>query len=102
MTPPRATPADEATYRRLVEPRRPKLLAHCYGLLGSVHEAEDALQDAMLRAWRALPRFEARGSVRAWLYKIATNTCLDTIARRPNRVLPIDHAPPSDPHAGVG
>jgi RNA polymerase sigma-70 factor (ECF subfamily) len=102
MSSARSTPADEATYRRLVEPHRPELLAHCYRMLGSVHEAEDALQDAMLRAWRALPRFEERGSVRAWLYKIATNTCLDTIARRPKRVLPIDHAPASDPHAGVG
>jgi RNA polymerase sigma-70 factor (ECF subfamily) len=95
-------PADEATYRRLVEPHRSELHAHCYRMLGSVHEAEDALQDAMLRAWRALPRFEDRGSVRAWLYKIATNTCLDTIAKRPKRVLPIEHGPASDPHAGVG
>jgi RNA polymerase sigma-70 factor (ECF subfamily) len=102
MSTARSTPADEATYRRLVEPHRSELLAHCYRMLGSVHEAEDALQDAMLRAWRALPRFEDRGSVRAWLYKIATNTCLDTIARRPKRVLPIDHAPASDPHGGVG
>jgi RNA polymerase sigma-70 factor (ECF subfamily) len=97
-----STPADEATYRRLVEPHRSELHAHCYRMLGSVHEAEDALQDAMLRAWRALPRFEDRGSVRAWLYKIATNTCLDTIAKRPKRVLPIDHGPASDPHEGVG
>jgi RNA polymerase sigma-70 factor, ECF subfamily len=96
------TPADEATYRRLVEPHRSELHAHCYRMLGSVHEAEDALQDAMLRAWKALPRFQDRGTVRAWLYKIATNTCLDAIARRPKRVLPIDHAPASDAHAGVG
>jgi RNA polymerase sigma-70 factor, ECF subfamily len=97
-----ATPADEATYRRLVEPHRSELHAHCYRMLGSVHEAEDALQDAMLRAWKALPRFEDRGTVRAWLYKIATNTCLDAIAKRPKRVLPIDHSAAHDPHAGVG
>jgi RNA polymerase sigma-70 factor, ECF subfamily len=102
MTTASATPADEANYRRLVEPYRSELHAHCYRMLGSVHEAEDALQDAMLRAWKALPRFKDRGTIRAWLYKIATNTCLDAIARRPKRVLPIDHAPASDAHAGVG
>jgi RNA polymerase sigma-70 factor (ECF subfamily) len=69
-------------------------------MLGSVHDAEDALQDAMLRAWRGLPRFEARSSLRSWLYRIATNACLDVIARRPKRVLPIDYGPPTDPHDG--
>jgi RNA polymerase sigma-70 factor (ECF subfamily) len=93
---------DEDAYRRLVEPRRAELHAHCYRMLGSVHDAEDALQDALLRAWRALPRFERRSSIRAWLYKIATNTCLDEIARRPRRVLPIDYGPSSDPHEGPG
>jgi RNA polymerase sigma-70 factor (ECF subfamily) len=65
-------------------------------MLGSVHDADDALQDALLRAWRGLPRFEGRSSLRSWLYRIATNTCLDLIARRPKRVLPIEHAPPTD------
>jgi RNA polymerase sigma-70 factor (ECF subfamily) len=67
-------------------------------MLGSVHDAEDALQDALLRAWRGLPRFEARSSLRAWLYRIATNASLDLIARRPKRVLPVDHGPAADPH----
>ncbi len=93
---------DEDAYRRLVEPRRAELHAHCYRMLGSVHDAEDALQDALLRAWRGLPRFEGRSSVRSWLYRIATNTCLDVIARRPKRVLPIDYGPPADPHDSPG
>jgi RNA polymerase sigma-70 factor, ECF subfamily len=93
---------DEDAYRRLVEPHRRELHAHAYRMLGSVHDAEDALQDALLRAWRGLPRFDGRSSLRAWLYKIATNTCLDVIARRPKRWLPIDHDPAADPHDGPG
>ena len=97
-----ARAGDEAAYRELVEPRRAELHAHCYRMLGSVHDAEDALQDALLRAWRGLPRFAGRSTVRSWLYRIATNTCLDLIARRPKRVLPIDYAPAADPHGGPG
>jgi RNA polymerase sigma-70 factor (ECF subfamily) len=97
-----ARAGDERAYARLVERYRGELHAHCYRMLGSVHDAEDALQDALLRAWRGLPRFERRSSVRSWLYKIATNACLDVIARRPKRVLPIDYGPASDPHDGVG
>ncbi len=82
---------DETAYRRLVEPHSRELHAHAYRMLGSVHDAEDAVQDALLRAWRGLPRFDGRSSLRAWLYKIATNTCLDAIARRGRRALPIDH-----------
>src|SRR5829696_6927091 len=82
---------DEAAYRELVEPHRRELQAHCYRMLGSVQDAEDALQDALLRAWRALDRFEGRSSPRSWLYRIATNACLDALARRPGkRELPID------------
>jgi len=97
-----ARSGDEDAFRRLVEPHRRELHAHCYRMLGSVQDAEDALQDALLRAWRALPGFQERSSLRSWLYKIATNTSLDAIARRPQRVLPIDYGPPSDPHDGVG
>src|SRR5581483_181308 len=93
---------DEAAFERLVQSYRGELHAHCYRMLGSLHDAEDALQDAMLRAWRAIGRFEGRSTVRSWLYKIATNTCLDVIARRPKRVLPIDYGPPADPHDGPG
>jgi RNA polymerase sigma-70 factor, ECF subfamily len=91
---------DEDAFRRLLEPYRGELHAHCYRMLGSVHDAEDALQEASLRAWRGLPRFEGRSSLRSWLYTIATNTCLNAIARRPKRVLPLDYGPAADPHAG--
>jgi RNA polymerase sigma factor (sigma-70 family) len=77
----------------LVEDQRADLHAHCYRMLGSLHDADDALQDTLLRAWRGLPGFRGRSSLRTWLYRIATNVCLDAIARRPKRVLPIDYGP---------
>ena len=97
-----AREGDEEAFRRLVEPYRGELHAHCYRMLGSVHDAEDALQDALLRAWRGLARFEGRSSLRSWLYTIATNTSLNLIGRRPKRVLPIDYGPAADPHGGPG
>jgi len=93
---------DQEAFGRLVEPHRAELHAHCYRMLGSVHDAEDALQDALLRAWRALSKVKDARALRAWLYKIATNASLDTIARRPKRVLPLDYGPSSDPHDGLG
>jgi len=93
---------DEGAFGRLVEPFRGELQAHCYRMLGSVYDAEDALQETMLRAWRALERFEGRSSLRSWLYTIATNTCLNAIARRPKRVLPVDYGPAADPHDAPG
>src|SRR5436305_3718897 len=93
---------DEHAYAALVAPYRAALHAHCYRMLGSLPDAEDALQESLLRAWRGLPRFEGRSSLRSWLYTIATNTCLNAIARRPKRVLPIDYAPASDRHEGPG
>ena len=93
---------DEDAFRRLLEPYQKELHAHCYRMLGSLHDAEDALQEALLRAWRGLPTFERRSSLRSWLYRIATNTCLDAIARRPKRVLPIDYGPAADPHSVPG
>ena len=86
---------DEDAFRRIVEDHRAELHAHCYRMLGSLHDAEDALQDTFLRAWRALPGFGGRSLLRTWLYRIATNACLDAIARRPKRVLPIDYGPPT-------
>jgi RNA polymerase sigma-70 factor, ECF subfamily len=97
-----ARDGDEDAYRRLVEPRHAELHAHCYRMLGSVHDAEDALQEALLRSWRGLPRFEDRSSLRSWLYTISTNTCLDALARRRKRVLPIDFGPSADPHDAPG
>lgn len=84
---------DDDAFRQLVEPHRPDLHAHCYRMLGSVHDADDALQDALLRAWRGLAKFEGRSSIRTWLHRIATNVCLDLISRRPKRVLPSDYGP---------
>ena len=93
---------DEHAFGRLITPYRTQLHAHCYRMLGSVQDAEDALQDASLRAWKAIGRFEGRSSLRSWLYTIATNTCLTQLERRPKRVLPIDYGPATDPHAGPG
>jgi RNA polymerase sigma-70 factor, ECF subfamily len=93
---------DEHAFRRLVELHRRELHAHCYRMMGSLHDAEDALQDALLRAWRGLPRFEGRSSPGSWLYRIVTNACLDAIARRPKRVLPIDYGPASGPGEDAG
>jgi RNA polymerase sigma-70 factor (ECF subfamily) len=93
---------DEDAFRRIVEPHRGELHAHCYRMLGSLHDAEDALQDALLRAWRGLPKVQGPLSLRAWLYRIATNVSLDAIARRPKRVLPVDYGPAADPHDGPG
>ena len=92
---------DEDAFARLVEPHRGLLDAHCYRMLGSVDDAEDAVQDALLRAWRALARFEGRSSLRTWLYTIATNVCLKAIERRPRLVLPVDFGPATDPHEGT-
>ena len=89
---------DAAAFSQLVASHRPALHAHCYRMLGSVQDAEDALQEALLNAWRALPRFEARSSLKSWLYRIATNACLKAIERRPKRVLPVDYGPAADPH----
>jgi RNA polymerase sigma-70 factor (ECF subfamily) len=82
---------DEEAFRRIAEEHRPALHLHCYRMLGSVHDAEDAFQETMLRAWRGLPRFQGRSSLRSWLYRIATNVCIDAIKRRPASVPPFGH-----------
>ncbi|MFD1540936.1 sigma-70 family RNA polymerase sigma factor [Nonomuraea guangzhouensis] len=92
----RARAGDDAAFNRLVRPLRRELHAHCYRMLGSTHDADDALQDALLRAWRGLARFEGRSSLRSWLYTVATRTCLDTIESRGRRALPMDLGPASD------
>jgi RNA polymerase sigma-70 factor (ECF subfamily) len=91
-----ARDGDDTAFTRLVEPLRGELHAHCYRMLGSTHDADDALQDALLRAWRGLARFEGRSSLRSWLYTVATRTCLDLVAARGRRALPVDLGPASD------
>jgi RNA polymerase sigma-70 factor (ECF subfamily) len=81
-------------FERLVSGHRGELLAHCYRMLGSMHDAEDALQESLLGAWRGLATFEGRSSMRTWLYQIATNACLRLISRRPRRILSPDYGPP--------
>jgi RNA polymerase sigma-70 factor, ECF subfamily len=94
--------ATEADFRRIVDDHRGELHAHCYRMLGSLHDAEDALQETLLRAWRGLPDFGGRSSIRTWLYTIATNVCMDVLGRRSRRVLPMDYGPPSTPSKSVG
>jgi RNA polymerase sigma-70 factor (ECF subfamily) len=91
----------EAEFEAAVEPHRAELRIHCYRMLGSFEDAEDLVQETFLRAWRARASFgaEAGFSVRAWLYRIATNACLDVLRRRPRRLTPDEVAPAADPSA---
>jgi RNA polymerase sigma-70 factor (ECF subfamily) len=93
---------DATAFDRLVSPYRRELYAHCYRMLGSVQDAEDALQESLLGAWRGLAGFEGRSSLRAWLYRVSTNACLRLVARRPRRVLSPDHGPPRRDTADLG
>jgi RNA polymerase sigma-70 factor (ECF subfamily) len=85
--------SNDDMFDELVEAHGADLHVHCYRMLGSLHDADDAVQDTLLRAWRALGNFRGQSSHRTWLYRIATNVCLDAIARRSKRVLPVDYGP---------
>lgn len=88
-----AQAGDERAFRELVEPYRHALVIHCYRMLGSAQDAEDLAQETLLRAWRALDRFEPRAQLQTWLYRIATNGCLDELERRPRLPEPVDPFP---------
>jgi RNA polymerase sigma-70 factor (ECF subfamily) len=94
-----ARSGDPDAFEQLIAKHRPSLHAHAYRILGSRHDADDAIQEALLRAWRAISRFEGRSSVRTWLYRIATNASLDL--RRRRRAAPLESEPAGNPAAGV-
>src|ERR1700730_939854 len=103
QAPSSARPDDDA-FRQLVEAHQRALRVHCYRMLGSLQDAEDQTQETLLRAWRSLDKFEGRASARAWLYRIATNACLDELDRRGRRLLPPMLGSPSQafiPGAGL-
>jgi RNA polymerase sigma-70 factor (ECF subfamily) len=94
-----ARAGDQAAFGRLADPHRRELQVHCYRMLGSIEDAEDAVQETFLRAWSRLDSFAGRASFRAWLYGIATHVCLDALRRKKARIWPTDLAGPADPNA---
>jgi RNA polymerase sigma-70 factor (ECF subfamily) len=92
-----AQAGDQRAFETLVGPHRRELLVHCYRMLGSLHNAEDLVQETLLRAWEKRATLTSPESYRAWLYRIATNLCLNTLRNVPQRSLPSDRHPPSDP-----
>ena len=83
-----ARAGDQSAFARLIAPHRRELRAHCYRMSGSLHDADDLLQESLVRAWRGLSAFEGRSSLRTWLYRVTTNACLDALDRKSGRVLP--------------
>lgn len=96
-----ARAGDGAAFERLVGPHRRELEAHCYRMLGSIADAEDATQEALLRAWKGLGGYEGRTSLRRWLYRIATHVCIDLASRRKARALPHERGEPLAPGAAL-
>src|SRR3954447_21908780 len=96
----RARAGDSDAFRQLTEPHRRELQVHCYRMLGSLQDAEDALQDTLVSAWQGLAGFEGRASIRTWLYRIETNRCIDTLrsaSRRPAKAWDIPGVQPPEP-----
>jgi RNA polymerase sigma-70 factor (TIGR02960 family) len=98
----RARAGDTAAFDRLVAPRRRQLHAHCYRMLGSPFDADDALQETLLAAWRGMAGFESRSALGTWLYRIATHVCLRLISQRPRRITSPDHGAPLQATAELG
>ena len=95
----RGWPAEAGTLDAALEAHRRELTGFCYRMLGSGSEAEDAVQETMIRAWRGYERFEGRAALRSWLYRIATNVCLDMLSSRERRARPMDLGPAREPVA---
>src|SRR5450631_734027 len=88
-----AASGDEAAFEQLIAPYMRELRAHCYRMAGSLHEADDVMQESLLKMWKGLPTFERRSNLRTWLYKVVTNVCLDALDKRGARLLPANVGP---------
>jgi RNA polymerase sigma-70 factor (ECF subfamily) len=92
---------DEGAFGALVAPHRRELRAYCYRMAGSLDDADDLLQESLVRAWRSLASFEGRSSFRTWLYRVTWSACIDALQSKPMRKLTVDHGPPADPEDPV-
>src|SRR5262252_9543332 len=97
----RAGAGDDTAFAALVEPHQRAVFRHCYRMLGSGADAEDATQDALVRAWRGLPGFDGSGAFGGWLHRIATNVCLDLLRGQRRRLDPVAEGPPAGPGAAL-
>jgi RNA polymerase sigma-70 factor, ECF subfamily len=93
---------DEGKFERLIAPYLRELRAHCYRMAGSLHDADDLMQESLLRVWKGLPTFEGRSDIRTWLYKVTTNVCLDALDKREPRTLPMQLGPAAGPSDAIG